>query len=87
MGENEKCHEKCAYYVSLGTEGIAKKVESDDISEIVSLLKEDALEWMDFSVENINEDSYFIASSLKFSLQLIASVFKNMSLQQIQIDL
>ena len=74
MEENEKCHEKCAYYVSLGAEGIAKKVESDDISEIVNLLKEDALEWMDFSVENINEDSYFIASSLKFSLQLIASV-------------
>ena len=74
LGENEKCHEKCAYYVSLGAEGIPKKVESDDISEIVGLLKEDALEWMDFSVENINEDSYFIASSLKFSLQLIASV-------------
>jgi len=74
MVENEKCHEKCAYYVSLGTDGIPKKVESDDISEIVSMLKEDALEWMDFSVENINEDSYFIASSLKFSLQLTASV-------------
>ncbi len=75
MGENEKCPtEKCAYYVSLGTEGIAKKVESDEISEIVGLLKEDALEWMDFSVENINEDSYAIASSLKFSLQLLASV-------------
>ena len=78
MGENEKCStEKCAYYVSLGTEGIAKKAESDDISEIVGLLKEDALEWMDFSVENINEDCYAIASSLKFSLQLIASVLPN----------
>jgi magnesium transporter len=77
VGENEKCHEKCAYYVSLGAEGIAKKAESDDISEIVGLLKEDALEWMDFSVENISEDSYFIASSLKFSLQLIASVLSN----------
>jgi magnesium transporter len=75
MGENEKCQtEKCAYYVSLGKSGIPKKVESDNISEIVSLLKEDALEWMDFSVENIKEDSYFIGSSLKFSLQLIASV-------------
>jgi len=77
MVENEKCKEKCAYYVSLGADGITKKVESDDISEIVSLLKEDALEWMDFSVENINEDCFFIASSLKFSLQLIASVLSN----------
>mgnify|MGYP005841228845 CR=1 FL=1 len=77
MVENEKCQEKCAYYVSLGADGIPKKVESDDISKIVGMLKEDALEWMDFSVENINEDCYFIASSLKFSLQLIASVISN----------
>jgi len=75
MGENEKRQtQKCAYYVSLGKDGIPKKVESDNVSEIVSQLKEDALEWMDFSVENIKEDSYFIGSSLKFSLQLIASV-------------
>jgi magnesium transporter len=78
MKENDKCHtEKCAYYVSLGIDGIPKKVESDNVSEIVNLLKEDALEWMDFSVENINEDTYFIASHLKFSLQLIASVLSN----------
>jgi len=78
MGECEKNHiEKCAYYVSLGKDGIPKKVESDNISEIVGLLKEDALEWMDFSVENIKEDSYFIGSSLKFSLQIVASVLTN----------
>ncbi|MDH7506725.1 MAG: CorA family divalent cation transporter [Candidatus Thermoplasmatota archaeon] len=77
MVENEKCQEKCAYYVSLGTDGVPIKVESDDISEIIGKLKEDALEWLDFSVENINEDCYFIASSLKFSLQLIASVLSN----------
>lgn len=77
MGENNKCPEKCAYYVSLSSDGIPKKVESDNISEIVGLLKEDALEWMDFSVENINEDSYFIASSLKFSLHLMATVLSN----------
>jgi magnesium transporter len=78
MGESDKNHvEKCAYYVSLGADGIPKKVESDSISEIVGLLKEDALEWMDFSVENIKEDSYFIGSSLKFSLQLVASVLSN----------
>ena len=78
MRENGKCQtEKCAYYVSLGKNGIPKKVESDNVSEIVSQLKEDALEWMDFSVENIKEDSYFIGSSLKFSLQIIASVLSN----------
>jgi len=77
MGENNKSPEKCAYYVSLGLDGIPKKTESDNISEIVSLLKEDALEWMDFSVENIKEDSYSIASSLKFSLHLIATVLSN----------
>ena len=74
MEYNEKSQEKCAYYVSLGADGVPKKMESDNITEIVNLLKEDALEWMDFSVENINEDSYSIASSLKFSPQIIASV-------------
>ena len=77
MGEINKSPEKCAYYVSLGLDGIPIKTESDDISEIVSLLKEDALEWMDFSVENIKEDSYSIASSLKFSIQLIATILSN----------
>src|SRR5512136_2322589 len=78
MGENEKSStEKCAYYVSLGIEGIAKKAESDNVSEIVGLLKEDALEWMDFTVDNINEDSFIVATSLKFSLQLVASVLTN----------
>jgi len=46
-------------------------------SEIVSLLKEDALEWMDFTVDNIGEDSFVIATSLKFSLQLVASVISD----------
>ncbi|MFH1101987.1 MAG: CorA family divalent cation transporter [Methanobacteriota archaeon] len=69
--------QKNAFYVSLPTNGVPKKVESDDISEIVSLLTQDAFEWMDFSVENIREDSLFIADSLKFSLQLIASVLSS----------
>jgi len=73
MGEAEKI-QKSAFYVSLSKDGVTTKVESDNVSEIVSLLKEDALEWMDFTVENINEDSFFIATSLKFSLQLVASV-------------
>jgi magnesium transporter len=75
MGEDEKVHgQKNAFYISLSEKGVATKAESDDVSEIVKLLKEDALEWMDFSVGNIHEDSFFIASSLKFSLQLTASV-------------
>jgi magnesium transporter len=73
MGEAEKV-QKNAFYVSLSKDGITIKEESDNVSEIVSKLKEDALEWMDFSVDNINEDSFFIATSLKFSLQLVASV-------------
>jgi len=73
MGDAEKM-QKNAFYVSLSKEGITTKLESDNVSEIVSLLKEDALEWMDFTVENINEDSFFIATSLKFSLPLVASV-------------
>lgn len=78
MVENGKIQEqKRAFYVSLSAAGNTTKVESDNVTEIVNLLKEDALEWMDFSVENINEDSYFIASSLKFSLQLIATVLSN----------
>jgi len=78
MKENEKGRtQKNAFYVSLSANGIPTKVESDNVSEIAKLLKEDALEWMDFSVENINEDSLFIASSLKFSLQLVASVLSN----------
>jgi magnesium transporter len=75
MAENEKAPEqKKAFYVSLSTDGITTKVENDSFSEIAGLLKEDSLEWMDFTVENIHEDSYFIATSLKFSLQLIATV-------------
>ncbi len=76
MGDAEKT-QKNAFYVSLSKDGVTTKAESDDISEIVHLLKEDALEWMDFSVDNINEDSYFIATSLKFSLQLVASVLSS----------
>ncbi|MDH7518121.1 MAG: CorA family divalent cation transporter, partial [Candidatus Thermoplasmatota archaeon] len=76
MGEAEKT-QKNAFYVSLSKDGVTTKVESDNVSDIVKLLKEDALEWMDFTVENINEDSYFIASSLRFSLQLIATVLSN----------
>jgi len=76
MGEAEKT-QKNAFYVSLSKDGVTTKVESDNVSDIVKLLKEDALEWMDFTVENINEDSYFIATHLKFSLQLIATVLSN----------
>jgi magnesium transporter len=76
MGDAEKT-QKNAFYVSLSKDGVTTKVESDDVSEIVSLLKEDALEWMDFTVENLNEDSFFIATSLKFSLQLVASVLSD----------
>jgi len=76
MGEADKI-QKNAFYVSLSKEGVTTKVESDNISEIVSLFKEDALEWIDFSVENIHEDSFIIASSLKFSLQLCASVLSD----------
>jgi magnesium transporter len=75
MGEDEKVQgQKNAFYISLAEKGVTTKAESDDVSEIVKLLKEDSLEWMDFSVGNIHEDSFFIASSLKFSLQLTASV-------------
>jgi len=78
VGEAEKQQsQKNAIYISLSDSGITTKAESDDVTEIVHMLKENALEWMDFSVDNINEDSYFIATSLKFSLQLIASVLSN----------
>ncbi|MBN1281092.1 MAG: magnesium transporter CorA [Candidatus Thermoplasmatota archaeon] len=73
MGEAEKT-QKNAFLISLSKEGVTSKVESDNVSEIIGLLREDALEWMDFTVENIDEDSFFIATSLKFSLQLVASV-------------
>jgi magnesium transporter len=73
MGEAEKTQKK-AFYISLSKDGVTTKVESDSLSDIAKLLKEDALEWMDFTVENINEDSYFIATHLKFSLQLIVTV-------------
>ena len=56
MGEAEKI-QKSAFYVSLSKDGVTTKKESDDISEIVGHLQEDALEWMDFTVENINEAS------------------------------
>ncbi|MCX6667641.1 MAG: magnesium transporter CorA [Euryarchaeota archaeon] len=75
MGEDEKVQgQKNAFYISLSEKGVTTKAESDDVSEIVKLLKEDALEWMDFSVGNIHEDSFLIASYLKFSLQLTASI-------------
>ena len=76
MGEAEKI-QKSAFYVSLSKDGVTTKKESDNISEIAGHLQEDALEWMDFTVENINEDSYVIATSLKFSLQLVASVLSD----------
>jgi magnesium transporter len=76
MGEVEKT-QKSAFYISLSKDGISTKIESDNVSEIVGLLKEDALEWMDFTVDNIGEDSFVIATSLKFSLQLVASVLTN----------
>jgi magnesium transporter len=69
--------QKSAFYVSLSKEGVTTKKESDNISDIVGHLQEDNLEWMDFTVENINEDSFVIATSLKFSLQLVASVLAN----------
>ena len=76
MGDAEKT-QKSAFYVSLSKEGVTTKEESDNVSEIVGRLKEDALEWMDFTVENIHEDSFVIATSLKFSLQLVASVLSD----------
>lgn len=76
MGEAEKV-QKNAYYVSLSKDGITTKEESDNVSQIVDRLTEDALEWMDFTVENIHEDSFVIATSLKFSLQLVASVLSD----------
>lgn len=76
MDEIDKT-QKNAFLVSLSKDGVTTKVESDDVSEIVGLLNEDALEWMDFTVDNIYEDSDFVATSLKFSLQLIASVLSN----------
>ena len=75
MGEEERVQaQKKAFYVSLSKDGVTTKVESDNVSDITKMLKEDAIEWMDFTVGNIDEDSYFIASHLKFSLQLTASV-------------
>lgn len=76
MAKFEKT-QKNAFYVSLSADGITTKVESDNISEIVGLLKEDALEWMDFSVENINEDIFPIAMSLKYNPTLISSLLLN----------
>jgi len=76
MGEAEKI-QKRAFYISLSKDGISTKVESDNVSEIVGLLNEEALEWMDFTVDNIGEDSFVIATSLKFSLQLVASVISD----------
>ena len=73
MAEIEKT-QKIAFYVSLSKEGVTTKKESDNISEIVGHLQEENLEWMDFTVDNINEDSFVIATSLRFSLQLVASV-------------
>lgn len=78
MNESDKVlSQKRAYCVSLTGKGITKKLECDDVSEVLHLLDEDALQWMDFSVENLKEDSILIATSLKFSLQLLASVLSN----------
>ncbi|VVB61575.1 CorA-like Mg2+ transporter protein [uncultured archaeon] len=76
MGEAEKI-QKSSFYVSLSKDGVTTKLESDNVSEIIGLFKEDSLEWMDFTVDNINEDSFVIATSLKFSLQLVASVLSD----------
>ena len=73
MGDVDKT-QKTAFIVSLSNDGVPSKMESDTISDIVEQLREDALEWMDFTVEQINQDSYSIATSLKFSSQLITSV-------------
>jgi magnesium transporter len=75
MGEAEK-NTKKAFYVSLSPQG-AKKVESDDVAEIVGLLKENELEWMDFAVTDILKDGLHIASSLKFSEQLVTTILAN----------
>jgi magnesium transporter len=75
MGEAEK-NTKKAFYVSLSGNG-AKKVESDDVAEIVGLLNENSLEWMDFSVSDILKDSLSIASALKFSEQLVTTILSN----------
>ncbi len=72
MGEAEKNNKK-AFYVSLASEG-AKKIESDDVADVVGLLREDALEWMDFSVNDMLKDSLSIASSLKFSQHLVTTI-------------
>ncbi len=75
MGEAEK-NTKKAFYVSLSAQG-AQKIESDDFTEITSLLHEEELEWMDFSVSDILKDSLAIASSLKFSEQLVTTILSN----------
>lgn len=75
MGEAEK-NTKKAFYVSLSVQG-AQKIESDDFMEITSLLHEEELEWMDFSVSDILKDSLAIASSLKFSEQLVTTILSN----------
>jgi magnesium transporter len=78
MAEVEKAQaQKNAFYVSLSADGVTTKVESDNVTEIVGLLKEDALEWMDFSVESMNEDSVQIAVSLKFHPQLVSTLLAN----------
>jgi len=78
MNESDKVlSQKCAYCVSLTGKGITKKLECDEVSEVLHLLDEDALQWMDFSVSNLKEDSILIATNLKFSLQLVAAVLSN----------
>jgi len=76
MGEAEKTTKK-AFYVSLSATGVPKKVESDDVADIVSLLQADSLEWMDFSVDDILKDSLTIASALKFSQHLVTTILAN----------
>src|SRR5512142_3589 len=75
MGETEK-NTKKAFYVSLSPQG-AKKVESDDITEILGLLRENELEWMDFAVTDILKDSLAIASSVKISEHLVTTILSN----------
>jgi len=76
MGELEKTTKK-AYYVSLSTEGVPKRVESDDITDVLKLLHEDSLEWMDFALTDINAESVTIATALGFSSHLLTTILSN----------
>lgn len=78
MGETEKLQkQKKALYASYTKDGATKKIESDNISQIFKLLNQGELEWMDFSVENMEKESTDIATSLKFSQHLVTTLFAN----------